>query len=253
MSNSVLTRRNKFLTLAAVVLAAGLGALPASAAFALGTLDQQATGSSQNFYYSMNGGYVVGQMITPGVSGQLDRITMDVFRGPTGSPGALTADMYAADTNGFPTGAVLASTSAPESSILSTVTTVPFDFGTPATVTAGNSYVVIFGNTGTGEYLYMNATTIPAGAKGIKPGVSLVGWVNYIGQNPAETSFRFATYITPAVTAEVIVSEPVVADPTLAFTGIDSRGAVQLGVFGVAILLAGGVGLSVARARSRKN
>ncbi len=252
MSNSVLTRRNKFLSLAAVVLAAGLGVLPATAASALGTLDQEATGSSENYYYSLNGGYVVGQMITPGVSGQLDRITMDV-RISAGTPGALTADVYATDVNGFPTGAVLASTSVPESSILSTVTTVPFDFGTPATVTAGNSYVVVFGNAGNGGYSYMNATTIPAGAKGIKPGVDLVGWVNYIGQGPGETSFRFATYITPAVTAEVIVSEPVVADRTLAFTGIDSRGAVQLGVFGVAILLAGGVGLSVARARSRKN
>jgi hypothetical protein len=246
MTKTAFTFRNKFLSLFAMLIAVFVGLLAATSAVAVGNLDQQATGTSTNYYYSMDGGYIVGQVFTPTVSGSLDRITMDVLLAAN-NPGPMTADLYGTDVNGFPTGAVLASTSVPQASISSTVSTVPFDFGTPATVAAGTAYVVVFGNTGAGQYNYMNATVIPAGARAVKQSAGGL-WQNHI--IGAETSFRFATYISASVSPSPSASATTPAvDPTLALTGIEPSAALSLLGMATLLVFAGGITIAVARTR----
>ncbi|MEY4532782.1 MAG: hypothetical protein RI926_551, partial [Actinomycetota bacterium] len=245
MSKPSFSFRNKFLSLLAMLIAVFVGLASASSAVAVGNLDQQATGTSTNWYYSMDGGYIVGQVFTPTVSGTLDRITMDVLIAAN-NPGPMTADLYATDVNGFPTGPVLASTSVPQASISLTVSTVPFDFGTPATMVAGTAYVAVFGNTGAGSYHYMNATVTPAGAKAIKKGPS-TAWANHT-DTPAESSFRFATYISPGASPSPSASaSTAVVNPTLALTGIQPSAALSLLGMSTLLVFAGGITIAVAR------
>lgn len=235
------TLRARFVAFSALVLALFLGIFPATSAAAVGTLDQQATGTSVDWYYSMNGGYVVGQDFTAGITGALDRITIDALI-DTGTPGPMTADLYATDVNGFPTGSVLASTSAPESSFSSTVATVPLDFSTPATVTAGTTYVVVFGNTGAGTYHYLNATNPPSGAKGVKKSGPSGSWQNHTVSS-TNTSFRFATYVTAGASP----SPSATTDPSLATTGVNSVESLSLVGFATLLVLVGAVALNVSR------
>lgn len=250
MSKPSFSFRNKVLSLLAMLIAVFVGLASASSAAAVGNLDQQATGTSTNWYYSMDGGYIVGQLFTPTVSGTLDRITMDVLIAAN-NPGPMTADLYATDVNGFPTGSILASTSVPQASISSTVSTVPFDFGTPATLVAGTAYVVVFGNTGAGSYHYMNATVIPAGAKAIKKSGPSSAWANHVDSiTPAETSFRFATYISPGASPSPSASaSTAVVNPTLALTGIEPSAALSLLGMATLLVFAGGITIAVARTR----
>lgn len=247
---STRSRKSVFAVLS-LALAVFLGIFPAVSASAVGTLDQQATGTSTRWYYNMNN-VAVGQVFTAGVTGLLDRISIDAFSFQGATTGPLVVDVYAVDGSGFPTGASMASSSVANTAIPSTVSTVVFDFGVPATVTAGTSYALVFTTTGNGEYHFENATTVPSGAKGIKPGSGNVGWQNYIdnGVNPNQTSFRFATYVTAVTPASPSASATV--DPTLAHTGVDNSQALQLLGFGAFFLLMGGVVLNTVRARARQ-
>lgn len=251
MTSSVSLLRKWTISGLIAFFAAILGLLPAVSASAVGNLDQQATGTSANWYYSMNGGYVVGQQFTAGASGTLDRITIDMLIS-NGTPGAVSADLYASDSNGFPTGSVLASTTTPEASVTGTASTVAFDFGTPAPITSGSSYVVVFGNTGNGGYHYMNATVIPAGAKAVKRSGPSAAWQNHIDpQISGEYSFRFATYVTPV--ASPSSSSSSTPDPSLVHTGLNEVQSYQFLGLGAVLLLAGAVVINIARVRSRQN
>lgn len=215
-------------------------------AFAVGALDQQATGSSTRWYYIMNN-VNLGQVFKAGVSGSLDRVTLDMYSLSNPSAPAVVS-LYAADGSGFPTGSALASASVSQSSIPGTTTAINFDFGTPASVTAGTSYVLVMSTTGSGEYHFLNATTVPAGAKGIKP--SGATWVNYVdsGVTPNETSFRFATYVTPTASPSPSSSS---TTPQLVNTGLDGSTAAKLLSLMFVLLLAGGVTMNLVAARKK--
>lgn len=251
MTSSVSVLRKWTLSGLIALLAATLGLLPAVSASAVGNLDQQATGTSTRWYYIMNN-VSLAQDFTAGVSGTLDRFTIDGFAFSSPSA-ALTANIYAVDGSGFPTGSSLASASVTQTAIPTTVTTIVFDFGTPATVTAGTQYSVVLSTTGSGEYHFENATSVPAGAKGVKPGAGNVGWQNYIdsGVTPNQTSFRFATYVSPITSPSPSATSSSVS-PNLANTGLDSVGITQVGLMAAGLLFAGILGLISAKSRSRQ-
>ena len=249
MTKAAFTLRNTFFKLVAMLLAVFVGLISASPAVALGNLDQQATGASTRWYYIMNN-VNLGQDITAGVSGALDRFTIDGFA--FSNPSApLVATVYVADGSGFPTGSAIASASVAQSAIPTTVTTIVFDFGTPATLTAGVQYTVVLSTTGTGEYHFENATTVPSGAKGIKPGSGNVGWQNYVdsGVTPNQTSFRFATYVTPIVSPSSSPSSSASTDNSLANTSATPATVPFMSIAAVLLVMAGVVAVNVARAR----
>lgn len=243
--------RKSLISILTIALAVFLGIFPAVSASAVGTLDQQATGTSTRWYYNMNN-IAVGQVFTAGITGQLDRISIDALSFQSATTAPLVATIFAVDGSGFPTGSALASSSVSHTAIPGTVTTVAFDFTSPASVSAGTAYAIVFTTTGSGEYHFENATTVPAGAKGIKPGSGNVGWQNYVdsGVSPNQTSFRFATYVTPTVAPSASTSAP--EDPTLVRTGVNNSEAMQLAGLGVLFVLAGGVVINTVRARARQ-
>jgi hypothetical protein len=249
MTSSEPKFRTKVLGALSLVTALAISLFSSAPAFALGTLDQQATGTSTNWYYNMNN-FSLGQVFTAGATGQLDRATIDVlsFQGATTAP--LVVNVFAVDGSGFPTGTSLASASVPQTSIPATISTVAFDFSTPASIQSGAAYALVFTTSGSGDYHFENATTVPAGAKGIKPGSGNVGWQNYVdtGVTPNQTSFRFATYVTPSSTPSPSVTE----DPTLARTGAETSQALLLLGVGAFLLIAGGVITNTVRAQARR-
>lgn len=234
------------------LLAAVFGLLPAVTASAVGNLDQQATGTSTRWYYIMNN-IPLAQVFTAGASGQLDRISIDAYSFQSATTAPLVASIYAVDGSGFPTGNSLASASVSQTLIPGTVSTVVFDFSSPVTVSSGTAYAIVFSTTGSGEYHFENATSVPTGAKGVKPGAGNVGWQNYIdsGVTPNQTSFRFATYVTPV--ASPSSSSSPTTDPSLVHTGLNEVQAYQYLGLGTLLLLLGGVVINIARVRSRQN
>ena len=245
MTLSVKNFRRYIATVIALALSIGLGSLAASPAFAVGNLDQQATGNSTRWYYIMNG-MSVGQVFTAGVSGQFDRFTIDGYS--LSNPSApLVADVYTADGSGFPTGASLATASVSQTAIPGTVSTILMDFSSPATITAAVKYVVILSTSGSGEYHFEDATNVPAGSWGIKP--LNASWQAYV--NNGETSFRFATYVTPV--ASPSSSSSSTPDPSLVHTGINEVQSYQYLGLGAVLLLTGAVVINIARVRSRQD
>ena len=243
--------RTRVLAPVALVISLFLGLFPALSATAVGTLDQQATGTSTRWYYIMNN-VPLAQVFTAGASGQLDRISIDAYSFQSATTAPLVASIYAVDGSGFPTGNSLSSASVSQTLIPGTVSTVVFDFTSPVTVATGTAYAIVFSTTGSGEYHFENATTVPAGAKGVKPGTGNVGWQNYIdtGVNPNQTSFRFATYVTPV--ASPSSSSSPTTDPSLVHTGINEVQAFQYLGLGTLLLLGGTVVMNIARVRSRQ-
>lgn len=243
--------RTRVLAPVALVISLFLGLFPALSATAVGTLDQQATGTSTRWYYIMNN-VPLAQVFTAGASGQLDRISIDAYSFQSATTAPLVASIYAVDGSGFPTGNSLSSASVSQTLIPGTVSTVVFDFSAPVTVSTGTAYAIVFSTTGSGEYHFENATTVPAGAKGVKPGTGNVGWQNYIdtGVNPNQTSFRFATYVTPV--ASPSSSSSPTTDPSLVHTGINEVQAFQYLGLGTLLLLGGTVVMNIARVRSRQ-
>ncbi|WP_280797189.1 hypothetical protein [Aurantimicrobium minutum] len=254
MSQLAMRTRAGIFAPVALVVSLFIGLFPALSATALGTLDQQATGSSTRWYYIMNN-VPLAQVFTAGASGQLDRISIDAYSFQSATTAPLVASIYAVDGSGFPTGNSLSSASVSQTLIPGTVSTVVFDFTSPVTVASGTAYAIVFSTTGSGEYHFENATTVPAGAKGVKPGSGNVGWQNYIdtGVTPNQTSFRFATYVTAVPSPSPSASTSVISDPNLANTGIQETDVFPLMSSGLMLLLAGLVMLLLGRKTATHN
>lgn len=245
MTSSVSLLRKWIISGLIAFFAAVLGLLPAVSASAVGNLDQQATGTSTRWYYIMNG-MSLGQVFTAGVSGQFDRFTIDGYS--LSNPSApLVANVYTADGSGFPTGASLATASVSQTAIPGTVSTIVMDFSSPATITAAVKYVVILSTSGSGEYHFEDATNVPSGSWAIKP--LNASWQAYV--NNGETSFRFATYVTPV--ASPSSSSSSTPDPSLVHTGINEVQSYQYLGLGAVLLLTGAVVINIARVRSRQD
>jgi len=109
------------------------------------TLDQsQVLSDSSSFYQPHNlataGATGVAQTFTAGLGGELSLIELELRRFvEAGTTEALNVEIRAGD----PTGPLLASASVPAASIPETFTWIPISFGTPATLTAGDTYAIV--------------------------------------------------------------------------------------------------------------
>jgi hypothetical protein len=236
--------------------AIGIGA----SANAVGSVDQQFVVSGS---YSSYGGFdstiLRGQSFTAGTSGLVDRITIDMRR--TGNPGVINASLYLA-SNGVPAGTALATTTVNQNDVSSSsVTSVIFDFSTPATVTAGSSYVLVLAapNAVTGMMAPSNNYRIYNG-----PATPPTGMHEVWSQDNGTTwttggwSFYSASYITPVIQPSATPSSsPSVSvvnsgGSSLANTGIASGNYFVLFAFSIALVVAGIVAFNIARVRSTR-
>lgn len=249
-------------TLVCVTFVAVTSIFSASAANAVGNLDQQfSSGGSYSSYGGLYSTILRGQSFTAGSNGLLDRITIDMRK--TGNPGVINGSLYLA-SNGVPSGSPLAVTTVNETDVSSsTVTSVVFDFSSPATVTAGTSYVFVLAapNAVSGgmmsppnNYLMFNG---PAAA----PAGMLEVWSTNAGSTwtVGGWSFYAASYITPVIqsspssspsSSSSSSSSPTVSPvSSLANTGIQGyENALILGL-GVLFVILGSVGFNLSRGR----
>jgi hypothetical protein len=123
---------------AALALAASL--FSATSAFAVGTLDQSNSNDGEDGVTIVYVGTDPAQLFTAGISGELDRVTLDLSK--NGSTGSFYVEIFAT-TLGVKTGTALASESRPDSDIPNLMGNVTIDFTTPALVTAGTVYALV--------------------------------------------------------------------------------------------------------------
>lgn len=250
-----------------VVIVAVTSLFSATAANAVGNLDQQFTsGGSYSSYGALSSTILRGQSFTAGSNGLLDRITIDMRK--TGNPGVINGSLYLA-SNGVPSGSPLAVTTVNETDVSSSsVTSVIFDFSSPATVTAGTSYVFVLAapNAVSGGMMsppkFYSIYIGPAAPTGM-----LEVWSTDAGStwSVGGWSFFAASYITPVVqsspssssssspspssSSTSTPSPSVTANSSLADTGIHGyENALILGS-GVIFVILGSVGLNLSRGR----
>lgn len=254
-------------TVVCVVTVAVTSLFSAIAANAVGNLDQQFTsGGSYSSYGALSSTILRGQSFTAGSNGLLDRITIDMRK--TGNPGVINGSLYLA-SNGVPSGSPLAVTTVNETDVSSSsVTSVIFDFSSPATVTAGTSYVFVLAapNAVSGGMMsppnFYSMYIGPAAPTGM-----LEVWSTDAGStwSVGGWSFFAASYITPVVqsspssssssspspssSSTSTPSPSVTANSSLADTGIHGyENALILGS-GVIFVILGSVGLNLSRGR----
>ena len=186
-------------------IATSLIALPAHA---VGAQDQVVTGTS-NQYMILSSSVSLGQSFTSGLTGNLDRVTIDLFK--SGSPGNIVASIYQA-SNGTPSGAALASQSINSSAVGTSVSAISIDFSSPAFVTAGVQYILALEAFNTSPASYMmgipaSEYTWRAEPSALSGGEALTNqysvWSRY-----SSTDFRFSTYVSPAQQAQTITWAP---------------------------------------------
>ncbi|MEY4040262.1 MAG: hypothetical protein RLZZ52_1130 [Actinomycetota bacterium] len=243
----------------------------ASAAHAVGTLDQQFTGSVNTYTYIENGS-PKGQTFTAGITGALDAFTIQLRK--QGSPGVLNGAIYA-ESNGLPAGNPLATTTVAESAVSSSaIVTVSFDFTTPVSVAAGTTYVFVV--------TAPNATTTYPSTPPFTP--TYDNYIMYFGNPGAEPagthslymgsgspwlifnqSFLFATYVTPPAQpsssatpstssspSNSTATVPATVEASLASTGNKSHSGEEIVLLGAVLLIAGGITWNISRAHTRR-
>ena len=144
-------RRSPLLPIRSFLLAVclcGLSAVAPAAAIA-GKLDQQQINpvraqATMGGPTSLFGPSTVAQVVTPGLSGVLDRVDLHLARVAGASSGPLTVEIRNA-TSGIPGVAVMASASVPPSAVLPLETRgfVPVTFASPAAVVAGTPIAIV--------------------------------------------------------------------------------------------------------------
>ena len=104
-------------------------------------LSEYSTLSTPSVYYS---DYRIGQTFTPSISGTLSRITIWLYKGGTDSN--IIVYVYAVDGNKKPTGSPLATETLTYANMVSSSDGVETDieFSSPATLTAGTEYAIVF-------------------------------------------------------------------------------------------------------------
>jgi hypothetical protein len=220
-----------------------------------------------NTYTYIENGAPKGQTFTAGITGLLDTFTLQLKK--QGTPGALNASIYA-ESNGFPVGSPLATTTVAESVVPSaSIGTISFDFSSPVSVTAGTTYVfVIEAPSASTSYLSVAPFT-PTYNNYImyfgNPGAEPVGTHSlYMGSGSPwlifNQSFLFASYVVPATSPSSPTSSSpsasISGDPTptkLANTGARDESGILIAVFASLLLLGGGIILNIHHARVRNN
>jgi hypothetical protein len=229
-------------------LAIGLfSAIPANA---VGIRQESAHGSMSQ-YVTLDGTHTQGQVYTSGYTALLDRFQVALLK--TGTPGAITVDVYAT-SNGVPTGPSLSTGTILESAVSSsTPGLVPVDFSSPASLTSGSDYAVVFSVTSSGAGNFYNVYTV-----GINPG----RWQRVTSTTPGTwvatpECLDFETYLTfvspSSQPSSSSSSTSVITDPSLVHTGINEVQSYQYLGLGAVLLLVGAVVINIARVRSRQD
>lgn len=207
-----------------VILAALLLVLSSTtSASALGTQDQQFSGSSTG-YSHITSTTSFGQRFTAGLNGYLDRFTVNVVR--IGNTGAMTAELFVS-SNGVPSGAAVATLTKPQSDFPSSDTAINFDFGTQYVLTAGTDYVMVFtapAASGSDAFYFALGNNPPtsqaritkSGSNAWSSTTTGIWFTSFVTAVPVQTSTPTAS---PSASASVSAPTPLQADQSLANTG----------------------------------
>ena len=195
------------------VVAVAAFALAASVAWATGTLDQQNPGPSSGFF-GICGPPRLAQTFTAGLTGSLDTVDLGLsLEGPASGDEAVVSIL--GTSSGVPQdGQVLATQAVPHISATNTTTTVVF--ASPASITAGTQYALVFGAptcVPDGDHFYQWNFT----ADTYSGGQACSKVTTWSCPSTNTEDFIFATYVTPPPpSADVAVS---IAGPTSAKKG----------------------------------
>ena len=126
---------------AAAVAASLITVFSATAAVAVGTLDQHAEPSFVNAAFAQQNSKLA-QTFTPSVSGTLDQVMLRLAK--NGSPGTLNIDIFET-AGGMPTGSSLASATFSDSTsgLSGSYTNFDIVFTSPASLVAGMKYAIV--------------------------------------------------------------------------------------------------------------
>ena len=209
-------RISRVIAATSILLAGAVIVCPVASA--AGDLDQSVV-TSNNSYSPTIVGAVVGQSFTAGITGQLMHVELSVtVPGTPANP--FTLYLYEA-SGGLPTGAPLASSAVPAGDFAITVNITPtwvdFVFPNPATITAGNQYVLTESMTGSGQYsVYYGVPSYAGGSAVYDAGA---GWVVSGGSD-----LLFRTYVLPTPESGA-TPPPVLQQFELASSGLRAAAA----------------------------
>lgn len=228
-----------------VILAALLVLSSTTSASALGTQDQQFSGSSTG-YSHITSTTSFGQRFTAGLNGYLDRFTVNVVR--IGNTGAMTAELFVS-SNGVPSGAAVATLTKPQSDFPSSDTAINFDFGTQYVVTAGTDYVMVFtapSASGSDAFYFALGNNPPtsqaritkSGSNAWSSTTTGIWFTSFVTAVPVQTSTPTAS---PSASASASVGSPtpLQADQSLANTGTTAVLVPIIAITGLSALTIG--------------
>ena len=179
--------RMRMLRITAVALSvlAGFG-VSSGVAQAATTLDQSYDVSSNSQAVPQGS---LGQVVTPGLSGQLTYIEVRLFKN---SPSVGVTVSIKAASGGLPTGSDLAAVFIPDASIGISAAWIPVNFSTPVAITAGTPFaIVVSDTTNTNQYAWrLQSPGTYAGGQGA---YSAGTWIPFA---PTTVDFNFRTYVT---------------------------------------------------------
>lgn len=245
-----------------LALAVGIAALTASAAGAVGTIDQSMTGTgSYTYYYTVRSVQADAQTFTAGISGLLDRVTFDVRK--DGNPGDLNVAIFAT-ANGVPSGPQLAAQTVLAANIPASHSTITLDLSAPVAVVAGTTYTLILSAPGAttlgNQYLwYMDPDQLANGTAWVRNSGT---WIQNTGYDmlfatyvtapstptPTQSSTPTPTQVQGSSQASVSPTSAATADSAaLASTGVDMT---PIALFAVGAVVVGA--LAVGRRRSAR-
>ena len=171
--------------LTAVLIASAFG-MSTGVAQAATTLDQSFESYDGTNYVNL----VMAQMVTPGITGVLSSVQLNLWN--TGTPAAGVTVSIRAASGGLPTGSDLASVLIPNSTIPLVGGWVTAAFTSPPSVTAGTQFAIVFSSTSTNpDYAWSasNTTSYPGG----RAATNVTGtWGYALGMRAA----LFRTYVT---------------------------------------------------------
>jgi len=130
----------------------------------------------------------LGQVVTPGLSGQLTNVEVSLFKLNL-EPGGVTVSIRNVSA-GLPTGSDLAAVFIPDSSIGTSASWIQVNFSTPVTITAGTPFAIVISDADNkNEYFWrFQSLGTYAGGEG---SATIPSWTLY---SPSR-DFNFRTYV----------------------------------------------------------
>jgi hypothetical protein len=184
----------------AMALAIGLAALAApSAASAQAVPDASCTSPSAGVI-GQPGNNRGAQTFTAQNTGALTRAQVEIDK--IGNPGDWILSINAVDGLGIPTNTVLGTTTIPDASVPSGVGTLTGDFASPAAVTAGQQYALVFTRPAS-DTLRIRYSAVNACPGDAFFSFSQTDPFDYVCVNPNVCDLVFAVFVEPPKTQSV--------------------------------------------------